>query len=227
MGIKRQVMTLAAATCTVALLFAASAFVAFDWWEYREQLAGELQVLADVTGANSAAALDFVDRSNAQAALDALRPQAHIICAALYDRAGNEFASVSRPDAGGCVPGRVEKTLSELQNRAAIRIVRPVLQGGGKVGSIYLVSDLGQIRQRTLRYIIITLVVLAMALACAVALSAWLQTYITHPILYLADVARRVSEKRDYSIRAHTACSPELAALGIGFNKILARVGGE
>src|ERR1051325_10632405 len=91
MGIQRQVMCLAAVTSTVALLLAATAFIAFDWWDYRAQLTGELQVLADVTGANSAAALDFIDRTNAQEALNALWAQPHIMCAALYDRAGAEF----------------------------------------------------------------------------------------------------------------------------------------
>jgi signal transduction histidine kinase/DNA-binding response OmpR family regulator len=223
MGIKRQVMVIAAATSTAALLLAASGFVAFDWWDYRAQIAGELQVLADVTGANSAAALDFVDRANAQQSLEALQAQPHIMCAALFDRTGAEFVSISRSDALGCVPGRVEAA-SKSQNRAAIRIVREVRQGGEKVGSIYLVSDLKQIKDRTLRYAIITLVVLVFALASAVALSAWLQQFVTGPILYLAGIARRVSEEHDYSIRAQMSGSPDLAVLVTGLNNMLGRM---
>ena len=223
MGIKRRVMLVAAATCTVALLLAASAFVAFDWWDYRAQLTGELTVLADVTGANSAAALDFVDRSNAQEALDALWAQPHIMCAALYDRTGAEFVSIARRDAGDCAP-KALSFVSPESDRSTIHVLREVKQGGEKVGSIYLVSDLRQMRELTLRYIIITLVVLVLALACAVGLSAWLQQFVTGPVLYLADIARSVSENRDYSIRAQTSCSPDLAVLVNGLNNMLERI---
>ncbi|MGH9524209.1 MAG: histidine kinase dimerization/phospho-acceptor domain-containing protein, partial [Terriglobales bacterium] len=223
LGIKRQVIGIAAATCTVALLLAVFAFVAADWWSFRDQMARELLVLADVTGANSAAALDFVDRGNAQEALNALWAQPHIMCAALYDREGNEFVSVSRPDALDCVPPRVQQT-SAAPQRTAIHVLRDVRHQGEKVGSVYLVSDLKQIQQRAIRYLIIALLVLAVALSSAVALSAWLQQFVTRPILDLAAVARRVSERRDYSLRAPESPSPDLAVLVAGFNNMLGRM---
>ena len=223
LGIKRQVMLIAAATSMVALLLAASAFVLFDWWEYRSQLSRELLVLADVTGANSAAALDFVDRANAQQALDALWAQRHIMCAALYDRDGALFVSIRRADAAGCIPERVQSAPA-VTDDSSIYVLRDVTQGGGKVGSIYVASDLKQIRERIVRYVVITFAVLVLALACAVSLSAWLQQYVTRPILYLAEVARYVSEKHDYSIRARAECSPDLSVLVTGLNNMLERI---
>ena len=224
LGIKRQVIGIAAATCTVALLLAVLAFITADWWSFRTQLSRELQVLADVTGANSAAALDFVDRANAQERLQSLWAQPNVMCAALYDRSGNQFVSISRADAPDCVPARVEQA-SVAPQASSIHVLRDVRQRGEKIGSVYLVSDLKQIAQRTLRYILITLLVLLVTLSAAVALSAWLQQFVTRPILQLAAAARLVSERRDYSIRAPASACPDLADLISGFNTMLGKMG--
>ena len=223
-GIQKQVIAVAAVTCTVSLVLSTCAFIGYDWLTYRGQLSNELKVLADVTGSNSAAALDFMDASNAEEALEALRRnQEHILCAALYDATGTKFAAFSRVDAGDCLPANVS-SIGSIAERSRLSVVRPVRNRDEQVGTIYLVSDLKQVDQRIANYLLITIIVLSIAFASAVGLSAWLQRYITQPILHLADVARRVSETRDYSIRAQTTCPADLAALVAGFNDMLERV---
>ena len=67
--------------------------------------------------------------------------------------------------------------------------------------------------------------VLIASLAFALLLSAGLQRTITQPILAVTDVARRVIERRDFSLRVVKTTHDEIGYLVDAFNAMLAEVG--
>src|SRR5207237_1283664 len=101
---------------------------------------------------------------------------------------------------------------------------QPVAEGSNRVGTLYLRSDIGKIYTRLQLYGMITLLVLAVSFLVAYLISRSLQRTISQPILNLAETARLVSEKYDYSVRAVKSGDDELGLLTDALNHMLTQI---
>jgi light-regulated signal transduction histidine kinase (bacteriophytochrome) len=89
---------------------------------------------------------------------------------------------------------------------------------------LYLASDLGAL-YATLRLSgLIGLAVTAFSLLAAYVFSEFLQKAISTPVLRLAETARAVSSREDYSVRAPEVGGDELGALTTAFNHMLTHI---
>src|ERR1700732_5290705 len=79
-----------------ALLIACAAFVAYDLVSFRESMAHNLAIQAQIAGSNCVSALLFNDPHSAENTLSALRAAPNIISAAIYTPDGATFAAYSR-----------------------------------------------------------------------------------------------------------------------------------
>src|SRR3981081_2139108 len=79
-----------------ALLIACAAFVAYDLVSFRESMAHNLAIQAQIAGSNSVSALLFNDPPSAENPLAALQAAPNIISAAIYTPDGATFATYSR-----------------------------------------------------------------------------------------------------------------------------------
>jgi signal transduction histidine kinase len=93
-----------------------------------------------------------------------------------------------------------------------ISLTRAIYKDSEKKGFIYLVSDQREIRSYVEKQILIALLVTIGISIISYFLALSLQRSISKPILRLADVAKEVSSRKDYSVRA-------LAASGSQNNK--------
>src|SRR5687767_15378014 len=95
-SIKRKLTLIIMLTCSVALVVACAAILYFEHAGTKQILEHNTQVMANVIGANSAAALSFKDKKAATETLAALRAEPYVLSACLYDRGGEAFATYSR-----------------------------------------------------------------------------------------------------------------------------------
>ena len=91
------------------------------------------------------------------------------------------------------------------------------------VGTVYLEADF-EVYDRARSYLAVILVVSLFALGVSSLLSYFFQRSATRPILDIADVARRVVEARDYSMRARRTTEDEIGTLADAFNDMLAQI---
>ena len=84
-------------TSTAALLLASVGFLAYEILTFRDELARNVGILAEVVGDNSTSALVFDDPDVAEETLTALRHDRHIVHAGLYD-ANHQLFAVFRGD---------------------------------------------------------------------------------------------------------------------------------
>ena len=224
LSIRKKLTLIMMLTSTVALVIAGAAFLGYEFRTYRAGMERDLTILADVIGANSTAALTFHDPDAARDQVGALRAQQHVVSACIYAKNGSPFATYRRDrDAGVAWPERAESEGTYIQNDR-LSVSRHVTLDGETIGTLYIRSDLGEMHARVRRYGLIMLGVLGLASLVALLLASRLQGLISDPVLRLAATARRVSEERDYAVRAARTGGDEVGVLIDGFNGMLDQI---
>jgi PAS domain S-box-containing protein len=207
-------------TSMAVLIVTCGAFIAFEIVAFRENMVRGLTTRAEIIAANSTAALAFANRQDATEVLAALGRDPHIVAAGLYDRDGRLFARYPADVADAAFPSVPERDGRHF-GRSDFTLFRPVLQGERWLGTVYLKSDLSALTEWYRPYAVLVMVVFAVAVLLALALSAGLQKGISDPIRRLADTARQVSERSDYSLRTPKVTHDEIGALTDSFNDML------
>jgi len=211
-----------------ALLLACAAFIAFDMITFRQAMLRNLSTQAQIIGSNSISALLFNDPQSAENTLLALRAAPNILSAQVYLPDGRPFASYSRdrdrhsPVLPPIPSGQTETHWIEDGQMA---LVRSVALDGKPIGAVYIRSDLQELHTRLQRYALIAAIVLSACLLAALLISSVFRRAVAEPIVHLSEIARVVSQEKNYSVRATPIRSPaELAILIDAFNEMLAQI---
>jgi two-component system sensor histidine kinase/response regulator len=220
-SLRQRLLSLTLLTSGIGLLAGCGAFLAFDSYNAKNKTVRELRLTADLIGTNASAALAFDDARNGEKLLQALRTRPHIRCAVLYQTEDHFFASYLRDDLNGKYlfpiqpPGEVDWTAEKLT------VVRPIILNDRVLGKILVESDLQELHGRTVLYAKVTAAIAAGALLTVYFLTVLLGRGVTGPMQRLAQIARNVAEKSDYSLRAPPLPGRELGQLSADFNHML------
>lgn len=209
--------------CGTVLILTCTAFFVYEYVTYRDITKRQLQTLGQITASNLTAALAFDSKEDANDILQTLKVQRHIVDAVVFDKGGKLFAiysSSSKPDA---IPSPGGSYGYQFTGRF-IEGFEPVVQNNDRLGTLFLRSDTKAIYQRFLLYGIIALAFILLSFLFAYLLSKRLQAAISDPILELADKAKIVSDKRDYSVRAVKKTGDEIGTLTDAFNHMLTQI---
>ncbi len=222
--IKRKLMVVILLTSSVALLLMGSALIVYERITFRHALAVNMNVLAQIIGSNTTAALAFDDPKNAREILSGLFAENQIKSAAIYDRNGRIFTGFPDSVSLDRFPPKPGPDGHKFERRRLV-MFEPIFQQGTRLGTVYLEADLGAMYSRFRVYGLLLLLVGICSTLAAMALSARLQRRISSPILELAKVATAVSQDHDYSVRATKQGKDEIGQLTEAFNQMLARIG--
>lgn len=185
-SIKRKLTLIIMLTSAVAVLLASAALLVFDMVGFREAMKDDLVTLARVTGGNSAAALTFDDQKGAAEVLRALRAKQSVIGAAVYNNSGEVFATYLRPGAVGVLwPQPSQHEEYRFADRD-VTVFQNVTLGEERIGTIYILSDLGELDERFRHYAWIIGLTIAASLFLTYFISSRLQRVISEPIVNLA-----------------------------------------
>jgi signal transduction histidine kinase len=220
-SVRAKMTAVVLATTLAALLVNAAALVYYTVADYRSVQLADVRTQAEILGRASAAALAFNDRADAQRNLSTLQARADIESAALYRTDGTLFASYVRSP-GAAVPARAGPEGHRISGERLL-LFHPVVEKGDALGTAYVEARY-RVRERLLAYLGITALVMGGALAAALLISAWLQRAVTAPIREVADAARAVVERRDYTGRAGKSTEDEVGVLADAFNSMLKEV---
>jgi len=224
LSIQRKLTAIIMLTSSVALLLAAATYIVFDLVSIRHSMIRDLEVIAEIIGANSRAALVFNDQQSAEETLAALSAEAHVMAAILYTKDRKLFAKHLRPDlVGHFTPPPVQEDRQGFENNYLV-LFRRIIRQNEVLGTIYLQSDTGEFYARVRQFVVIGSLVMIGVSLIAFMLSSRLQRFIAEPILHLTQTAWTVSNEKDYSIRAIKKADDELGFLVDQFNEMLARI---
>lgn len=221
--IKRKLTLIIMLTCSVALVLACATILVFEHAATQRMLKHNTQVMANVIGPNSSAALSFKDKNAASETLAALRAEPYVLAACIYDRNGEVFATYSRAGRKATAPPPLgEEGLTF--GATTLNLFHRIILDGDVVGTVLIQSDLRLIRDRLQTYLGIIGCVMVSATVVAFFLSLGLQKLISGPIMHLADTANRVASQKNYAIRAEKTSVDEMGVLIDRFNEMLSGI---
>jgi diguanylate cyclase (GGDEF)-like protein/PAS domain S-box-containing protein len=224
LSIRFKLALLILSTSVLAVLLASFGFALYERQNYRESAVRELTALADTLGANTAASLAFNDQGTAEDMLKALATEPSVLVACLYDNQGRIFAEYRRSG-----DSRIRDFPARRRDGAyfageSLTLFRGVLLNGERTGSIALVFDLSGFRSVLLEYAKIAILVLLASVFATFIVSLRFARFIGNPLVRLADVARRISTDKDYSVRARIHSGGETGHLVDSFNEMLSQI---
>ena len=215
-----------------ALLIASGAFLGYERTMLRLAMGRNLSLQAQIAGRNCASALLFNDSESAESTLSALNAAPNILSADIYGPSGQPFARFRRgnyrtsqhePQSAPKFPAGGQE-IQEF-SPTSVFVARPIIFQEKLVGSIVLVSDREEETERLKSYAEIITGVLAISLLAAWLLSSVFQGRIAEPIMELALIARTVSVKKQYSLRAPSSANKdEVGVLVDAFNEMLSNI---
>jgi two-component system sensor histidine kinase EvgS len=224
LSIKTKLKLIIMLTSGSALLFASSALMYRDIVSSRKIIRNDLTSLARVIGMNSIGAIVFNDQQTAENNLVALHAKPYVVLACIYDRTGKIFATYIDKHVKGRIPIPKVRPPGQYYEGNYLLIFNPVMQEKEVIGTVCIQYDLHGTHIETLQAAAIFAVVLCLAFLIIWGLSASLQRVVSAPILSLTRIARKVSEEKDFSVRAEKRVSDEIGVLIDGFNDMLAAI---
>ena len=224
LSIPQKLVVMIMASSLLFLVMGTSCLLSLEIYRMRNSILNDVTILADITGSNCAAPLVFNDSKAALETLNSLRFHNGIIGATVRDTAGFRLASYARSDSGEADLGQYLSQEGHDFTFRELHVYREIVVDNEPVGSINIVYDLSAIHLRIFEYFILMLALfISMTLLCRV-LANKLQAFISLPIQKLGETARKVSESKDYSLRASKESDDETGDLVERFNEMLALI---
>ncbi len=210
-------------TSVTVLLLTGIGFLSYEWVAFNRWLESYVGTVGQIIGTNAADAVGFNDPKAARDTLSSISVERHIVAAALYNSNAQLFAQWPTNLTPTEIPARPEADGFHYEDDCLVYFL-PVEQFGARVGTLYLRSDLGARAERLGPYAMIAAMVFGASVLVALLLSKYLRKGIAQPLLALADTAKIVSTRRDYSVRAIKFSNDEVGALTDAFNHMLTQI---
>jgi signal transduction histidine kinase len=222
-SIKTRLILLITSVSCSAVLLTTIAVTLIGIHNLRENLLAQLQETANVVGNLNQAYVTFNQEDTASRNLQQVfGDKRSIIRACMYDAGGNAAANYF----GTKVKDKTCPLIAGLPDgintdREGVVVIKHL-----SAASIVLESDLSEIESYVSKQVIIAILVAVIISYLAYIFALGLQRTISGPILELADTARRVSNEKDYSLRAaddanNESVNNEMVTLISAFNSML------
>lgn len=222
-SIQRKLMRVILQTSGAVLILTCAAFFLYEYYSFLRGTQIQLSTLGKIVASNSTAALAFDSREDADALLNTLKAEPHIVSACLYDENGKIFSTFPSGADQSIFPQQPVDTGYQYTG-AYLEGFEPAMQNDKRLGTLYLKSDMEAMYARFQLYGRIAFLVVISSFFVAFFLSRRLQKAITDPIHSLADTARVISHYKDYSVRASQSDVDELRILTTAFNQMLDQI---
>ncbi len=220
--LKRKLTGIIFLTSLSALAVTCLMLLYYETHSYRLTVARNMTTMAEIIAANSSETLMFSDPKLAQQILSDLQVEPDVTAAALYDLNGKLFATYPGNALMSDFPATVPPNGIRFQGDS-FTIYTPITQGQKRVGTLYLKSNLN-LKEHLKIYAMVLLIILAGSGAVAWLLSTFFQRQISGPLRELANVAKAISTRKDFSVRAAKSSEDELGDLTDAFNSMLNQV---
>jgi len=211
-------------TSTIGLLFTGVGVITLDRVKQKEILAEEMSILARVIASRSAAALSFRDQARAKDNLTSLLVRESVEFSCMYDLNRQVFASVVRESDHAIACPDQPREPGEYFYESYLEAYQAIELNGLAIGSVMVRTSLVDLDRRLQGQLIASVGILGLSLIMAFLITQSLQRAIYKPIVDLGDVANKITEHNNFSIRASTTNLDEIGDAINAFNSMLNKI---
>lgn len=223
-SIRSKLVRLITSVSMLVVVLACLFFVVHEWFALRKFAAGEVSALLSVVRDNATAPLSFNDPEDAQELLRSLGNHKAVEFACIYRKDGSLLAEYRRPGYSPAeIPGPVH-AWQQIERWNQLAVSAPVVLQGAQIGSLCVVTNRDALIAQAFRSLMVAGLLLLLAVALARVLAGRMQRSISGPVIALAGTAQRISENRDYTLRAEKRSDDEIGVLTESFNQMLQEV---
>ncbi|MBN1998425.1 GHKL domain-containing protein [candidate division KSB1 bacterium] len=142
----------------------------------------------------------------------------------VFDSSGQVFAAYSKKEQTSLIAQTpVEHEKHEFRGRF-LHVYQPIIHEGRQVGTIYIQASTHFLNKKIHQYFFTMFIIFCCTIGFAAALAYKFQSLFSIPILTLAEVTKKITQKDDYSHRVGETRNDEIGILYSGFNEMLAKI---
>lgn len=219
--VKQKLLLVIMATTLMGLVLASAAFLGYDRYQVKKNMAQDISALGRLIADRSAAALVFDDPRLAEKNLASLRVKSAIVAACIYGEDGAIFASYTADNISTEKFPAVSNTLGHAFTSNSLTLFEPVELEGKRIGTVYVRASLKELDTLWQQYLAAAGLTIFLTSLAVFFLSSRLQRIISEPLIHLTQTSQRISQQNDYSLRAIKEGEDELGLLVEAFNGML------
>lgn len=224
LSIETKLQIINMATTAVALVLVLAFLLAHEFWIHRQSLLSNLQADARMIASNASAAVLFRDQDEAAEILAALQASPSIVQAIIYLPDHKPFARYSRSPYKPAPQDAAKEPAGSSLFAGKLEFWQDIQVNGEKIGDLFIEADPHGLYRTILRYFTIILLSAVIALLLAFMVLQRLKPAILAPLQTLAELMRKVSRHKDYSLRSPVESADEVGSLAQCFNEMLEQI---
>jgi diguanylate cyclase (GGDEF)-like protein len=241
LSIRLKLVVLLGASAAIALFISAIMSLVLTFVSVRDESLRHLQQTSDIARDNLTATLAFRDSASAARMLGSLSTNPRILAAVIEDDESQRFSEyVSPASPGDESAGYLAQVAALAKNQqgqlfhhregfASITwnymfTVSPIVFDGKTIGTLTILSDNVELKQRLGTYIVMQLLISVFTLVIIGFISIRLQRVFTAPIFQLIAAIREISQTRNYAVSVGSVQNDEFKALYTHFNDMIAEI---
>ena len=223
LSLRNKITAIIVCTVLIILSIGFSIDVYSEARSIKNNLLAEKVLTAKIVGNYTVADIIFSSEESALESLSYLKKDSSIINAHLYDAEDNHFASLY--DNEDFHEKHLDKTKSwhEFDNEK-LYILEPIMLNDQRVGALCLhtsTTDYLKNVERRIKFLVGTLLML---LILAFIIAGRLASFVTSPILSLANAARNFSKDKTYKLNLKSKHEDEIGRLVNAFNDMFSQI---
>lgn len=227
-SVKKRLIFFMTAISIFSVLAGVISSALYSMTDARDSITRKMNTTTEIVGSMTESALLFDDATVARENLSVLKNEQEIVLACLYKVDDSLLGKYTSATAGSKAPRECPPTPGDnsyTTEKHAYKFQNVIMDvNGEKAGTIVIFAHLATLQDFVSKQIWMTIIIVLVVSILALGTSYLLQPIITGPILSLVDLTRRISEEKDYSLRATATSSDEIGALSASFNHMLATI---
>lgn len=224
-SIKNRLIRIILQTSITSIVIAFVFVTLFDVYTFRRDMIETAILISRVAGDYSVTELAFNNREESATTLSRLRIIPNLESVVIYDMEGELFSSFS-PNPADAPPPRVRVDGNPMWEftGGSLQVIRPISHNQVNYGIICVRLSTSPLFAKIFNHLAVLVFIAAIVVFVSIFFALKLQKLISDPILKLADTAKEISSRGDYSIRVERSGDDEIADLCGAFNSMLDQV---
>ncbi len=222
-NIRAKLIAMMMGLSVAGLSILGSAYVIHDRYSYKQTIAAKLEILAQVIADRSVAAILFNDEEVIRENLYSLMASEEIMDAVVFAPDRSVLSHYVRDNSDLVDAAFPEWDGSRFIDDTIVTAI-PVIMEHEQIATLMIRGHLHELDARLNQFLQLSLLLIALVALLSYLLAIKLQSIISNPILSLTQLAQKVHQEEDYSLRPLKRSNDEVGILSDAFSQMLSTI---